>query len=210
MTRFAVPIIISVMACTLLVPLMSRTGQVYAEERLMSTAAVVPPTYTPVPTATTEPTPTATAEPLPTAIPAATDGAGAGTDATALPVATVSGRASDITAPIATALPDATTVPVATALSVSNPAPADASTAVQTAPVVAVAAQQPVIQPTAIVLPTAAPMQPLTQPISKNPALQTTTGIVDSLHLWGTQPLVMLMLICGCAGFGFLYYGQRN
>lgn len=210
MTRITAPFIISVMVCILLVPLMGRTAPAHAEDRLLPTAAVVPPTYTPVPTATTEPTPTATAEALPTAVPAPTDAAGVVTDATALPVATVSGRASDVTAPIATPVPDTATAPVATAVSVSNPAPADTTTAPQAAPVVVAVAQQPVVQPTAIVLPTAAPMQPLTQPISKNPVLQTTTGIVDSLHIWGTQPLVMLMLICGCAGFGFLYYGQKN
>jgi hypothetical protein len=55
-----------------------------------------------------------------------------------------------------------------------------------------------------------APLIPLTEPLSKNPALQSSTGIVNSVHVWGTQPLVILMLICGYAGIGLLYYGQKN
>jgi hypothetical protein len=36
-----------------------------------------------------------------------------------------------------------------------------------------------------------APLIPLTEPLSKNPALQSSTGIVNSVHVWGTQPLVI-------------------
>jgi hypothetical protein len=120
-------------------------------------------------------------------------------------VATVSGRNSDVTAPVATAEPAATSVPIATDVVESD----RQTTTVDVASAPAAPAE-PVVQPTAIMLPTATPLQPLTQPLSKNPALQSSTGIVNSLHIWSTQPLVMLMLICGFAGFGFLYYGQKN
>ena len=212
MTRFIAIFVSSVVVCVLLVPFMSIQSHAHAEDRLLPTAAIVPLTYTPAPLAPTEPLPTATAESLPTALPDATAMAGVVTDATAQPIATVSGRTSDVTAPIATAVPDANDTVVGTAVitapvvgtsgdSVLVPAQKAPDTSMQS---------QPVVQPTAIILPTPAPLQPLTQPISKNPALQSSTGIVNSLHLWGTQPLVMLMLICGFAGFGFLYYGQKN
>lgn len=212
MTRITIPLITSVVVCVLLMPLMSRQTRAHAEDRLLPTAAIVPPTYTPVPTNTPEPTPTATAEPLPTAFPDATAAAASGTEATIIPDAPVSGRVSDVVGPIATAEPAPTNVAVATAVVES---PVDTTTRdVVVAPAQEAPAQtvhnQPVIQPTAILLPTPAPIQPLTQPISKNPALQSSTGIVNSLHVWGTQPLVMLMLICGFAGVGFLYYGQKN
>ncbi len=191
---------------------MSVQSHACAEDKLLPTAAIVPPTYTPIPTATAEPSPTATAEQLPSALPEATAAAGVGTEATIQPIATVSGRTSDVTAPIATAVPETSDTVFATAIiaapvvgtsgdTVVVPVQKALDTATQS---------QPVVQPTAIILPTPAPLQPLTQPISKNPALQTTSGIVHSLHLWGTQPLIMLMLICGFAGFGFLYYGQKN
>jgi hypothetical protein len=211
MTRFTVTFISSVVVCVLLVPFLSVQRHAYAEDKLLPTAAIVPPTYTPIPTATAEPLPTATAEPLPTALPEVTAAAGVGTEATILPNATVSGRTSDVTAPIATAVPETSAV-VATAIIAAPVVGTSGDTVivqVQKAPDT-VTQSQPVVQPTAIVLPTPAPLQPLTQPISKNPALQTSSGIVNSLHLWGTQPLVMLMLICGFAGFGFLYYGQKN
>jgi len=211
MTRFTVTFISSVVVCVLLVPFLSVQRHAYAEDKLLPTAAIVPPTYTPMPTATAEPSPTATAEPLPTALPAVTAAAGVGTEATIAPIATVSGRTSDVTAPIATAVPETSSVVATAIIAVPVVGTSDDTVIVQvqTAPDT-VTQSQPVVQPTAIVLPTPAPLQPLTQPISKNPALQTSSGIVNSLHLWGTQPLVMLMLICGFAGFGFLYYGQKN
>jgi len=211
MTRFTVTFISSVVVCVLLVPFLSVQRHAYAEDKLLPTAAIVPPTYTPMPTATAEPLPTATAEPLPTALPEVTAAAGVGTEATILPIVTVSGRTSDVTAPIATAVPETSSVVATAIIAVPVVGTSDDTVIVQvqTAPDT-VTQSQPVVQPTAIVLPTPAPLQPLTQPISKNPALQTSSGIVNSLHLWGTQPLVMLMLICGFAGFGFLYYGQKN
>lgn len=212
MTRITIPLITSVVVCVLLMPLMSRQTRVHAEDRLLPTAAIVPPTYTPVPTATPEPLPTATAEPLPTAVPDATAVAAIGTDATTVPDAPVSGRVGDVSAPIATSEVVPTSAALATVVveqPVENTA-SDAGTAPRQNQPAQTAPSQPIVQPTAILLPTPAPIQPLTQPISKNPALQSSTGIVNSLHVWGTQPLVMLMLICGFAGVGFLYYGQKN
>ncbi|MFM2031658.1 MAG: hypothetical protein RLZZ297_423 [Chloroflexota bacterium] len=200
-------LLLSGLVCTLVLPALYFAAPAYAEDRLLPTAAIVPPTYTPVPA-------TATAEPLPTAIPTATEAA-AVVVATSLPTAVPEGgsegRSQEPSAPLATvvaatALPEPTAAPADPVVAAPADDGASQPAAQQPAPVVSA----PIIQPTAIVLPTAAPLIPMTEPLSKNPALQSSTGIVNSLHVWGTQPLVMLMLICGFAGIGFLYYGQKN